>query len=71
VGTGLIPIGGAVDRLPHLMGRGRALEVILGCDDFDAALAERYGWINRAIQGQRRVFRSFSSSAPASTATWS
>ena len=49
VGTGLIPIGGAVDKLPHLMGRGRALEVILGCDDFDAALAERYGWINRAI----------------------
>lgn len=49
VGTGLIPIGGAVDRLPYLMGRGRALEVILGSDDFDAALAERYGWINRAI----------------------
>ena len=49
VGTGLIPIGGAVDRLPYLMGRGRALEVILGCDDFDAALAERYGWVNRAI----------------------
>jgi len=52
VGTGLIPIGGAVDRLPDLMGRGRALEVILGCDDFDAALAERYGWINRAIPDQ-------------------
>jgi enoyl-CoA hydratase/carnithine racemase len=52
VGTGLIPIGGAVDRLPQLMGRGRALEVILGCDDFDAALAERYGWINRAIPDQ-------------------
>src|SRR5271168_3861475 len=49
VGTGLIPIGGAVDRLPHLMGRGRALEVLLGSDDFDADLAERYGWINRAI----------------------
>jgi enoyl-CoA hydratase/carnithine racemase len=52
VGTGLIPIGGAVDRLPDLMGRGRALEIILGCDDFDAALAERYGWINRAIPDQ-------------------
>ena len=52
VGTGLIPIGGAVDRLPYLMGRGRALEVILGSDDFDAALAERYGWINRAIPDQ-------------------
>jgi enoyl-CoA hydratase/carnithine racemase len=34
------------------MGRRRALEVILGCDDFDAALAERYGWINRAIPDQ-------------------
>lgn len=52
VGTGLIPIGGAVDRLPFLMGRGRALEVILGSDDFDAALAERYGWVNRAIPDQ-------------------
>jgi enoyl-CoA hydratase/carnithine racemase len=52
VGTGLIPIGGAVDRLPDLMGRGRALEVILGSDDFDAALAELYGWINRAIPDQ-------------------
>ena len=31
---------------------GRALEVILGCEDFDAALAERYGWINRAIPDQ-------------------
>jgi enoyl-CoA hydratase/carnithine racemase len=41
-----------VDRLPHLMGRGRALEVILGCDDFDAGLGERYGWINRAIPDQ-------------------
>src|SRR5271155_3175557 len=52
VGTGLIPIGGAAESLPHLMGRGRALEVILGCDDFDAGLAERYGWINRAIPDQ-------------------
>jgi enoyl-CoA hydratase/carnithine racemase len=38
VGTGLISIGGAVDRLSYLMGRDRALEVILGSDDFDAAL---------------------------------
>ena len=49
VGTGLLPIGGAIERLPQLMGRGRALEVLLGSDDFDADLAERYGWINRAI----------------------
>ena len=31
------------------MGRDRALEVVLGCDDFDAATAERYGWVNRAL----------------------
>jgi enoyl-CoA hydratase/carnithine racemase len=31
------------------MGRSRALEVVLGCDDYDAELAERYGWINRAL----------------------
>jgi enoyl-CoA hydratase/carnithine racemase len=49
VGTGLLAIGGAIERLPGLMGRGRALEVLLGSDDFDADLAERYGWINRAI----------------------
>ena len=48
-GTGLLAIGGAIERLPRLMGRGRALEVLLGSDDFDADLAERYGWINRAI----------------------
>jgi enoyl-CoA hydratase/carnithine racemase len=44
-----LAIGGAIERLPQLMGRGRALEVLLGSDDFDADLAERYGWINRAI----------------------
>jgi enoyl-CoA hydratase/carnithine racemase len=49
VGAGLFPGGGALERLPRLMGRGRALEIILGSDDFDAATAERYGWINRAI----------------------
>jgi enoyl-CoA hydratase/carnithine racemase len=49
VGTALLAIGGAIERLPRLMGRARALEVLLGSDDFDADLAERYGWINRAI----------------------
>lgn len=48
-GTGLLAIGGAIERLPQLMGRGRALEILLGSDDFDADLAERYGWVNRAI----------------------
>lgn len=49
VALGIIPGGGGTQRLPRLMGRGRALEAILGCDDFDAATAERYGWVNRAL----------------------
>ena len=49
VGFGLIAGGGALARLPLLVGRSRALEIALGGDDFDAETAERYGWINRAI----------------------
>ncbi|TYO62145.1 enoyl-CoA hydratase/isomerase family protein [Bradyrhizobium hipponense] len=49
VGIGLIPGGGALERLPLLVGRARAIEIILGSDDFDAETAERYGWINRAV----------------------
>src|SRR5271170_1936440 len=40
---------GSTQRLPRLIGRGRALEVLLGCNDFSAELAERYGYINRAL----------------------
>jgi enoyl-CoA hydratase/carnithine racemase len=46
---GLIPGGGAAQHLGRLMGRARALEVMLSADDYDADLAERYGWINRAL----------------------
>ena len=46
---GLVPGGGAAQHLTRLMGRGRALEVMLSGDDYDAELAERYGWINRAL----------------------
>ncbi|MBB5645502.1 enoyl-CoA hydratase/isomerase family protein [Pedobacter cryoconitis] len=46
---GIIPGGGATQYLSSKMTRGRALEVILGADLFDATTAERYGWINRAI----------------------
>ena len=46
---GLLPGGGAAQHLTRLMGRGRALEVLLSADDYDAELAERYGWINRAL----------------------
>jgi enoyl-CoA hydratase/carnithine racemase len=49
VGTGLLPGGGAMQRLPLLVGRARALEIVLGADDYDADTAERYGWVNRAI----------------------
>ncbi len=49
VALGIIPGGSGTQRLPRLMGRGRALEAILGCDDFPADLAERYGWVNRAL----------------------
>jgi enoyl-CoA hydratase/carnithine racemase len=49
VGFGLTPGGGALQRLPLLVGRARAIEITFGGDDFDAETAERYGWINRAV----------------------
>ena len=49
VGAGMFPGGGALERLPLLVGRARALEIILGSDDFDAETAAEYGWINRSI----------------------
>jgi enoyl-CoA hydratase/carnithine racemase len=49
VGAGVIPGGGGTERLPMLVGRGRALEIILGANDFDADTAERYGYVNRAL----------------------
>ena len=49
VGVGLIPGGGALEWLPRLVGRSRALEFVLSADDFDADVAERYGWVNRTL----------------------
>jgi enoyl-CoA hydratase/carnithine racemase len=49
IGAGVIAGGGAAERLPHLVGRARALVVLLGGEDFDAETAERYGYVNRAI----------------------
>jgi len=52
VAVGLVPGGGSTQRLPRLIGRARALEVLLGCNDFSAELAERYGYINRALPAE-------------------
>jgi enoyl-CoA hydratase/carnithine racemase len=49
VGAGLVPGGGPVARLPRLIGRGRALEVLLGADDIDGEMAELYGYVNRSL----------------------
>ena len=49
VGAGLVPGGGPMARLPRLIGRGRALEVLLGADDISGDLAELYGYVNRAL----------------------
>jgi enoyl-CoA hydratase/carnithine racemase len=49
VGAGLVPGGGPMSRLSRLMGRGRALEVILSADDVSGDLAELYGYVNRSL----------------------
>ena len=49
VGAALVPGGGPMARLPRLMGRGRALEVLLGADDINGELAELYGYVNRSL----------------------
>lgn len=57
VAFGLIPGGGGTQRLPRLVGRGRALEVILGGRDVDAATAEAWGYVDRALPADQ--LRSF------------
>ena len=49
VALGIIPGGSGTQRLPRLVGRARALEIILGCEDVEADLAERWGYVNRAL----------------------
>src|SRR6202008_2659600 len=49
VGSGVYPGGGGNERLPPLVGRGRALEIVLSSNDFDGDTAERYGYVNRAL----------------------
>lgn len=49
IGAGFVPGGGPMARLPRLMGRGRALEILLGGNDISGDIAERYGYVNRAL----------------------
>jgi enoyl-CoA hydratase/carnithine racemase len=49
VGTGLVPGGGPMARLSRLVGRGRALEILLVADDLDGPRAEQYGYVNRVL----------------------
>jgi enoyl-CoA hydratase/carnithine racemase len=49
VGAGLVLGGGGLEWLHRHVGRSRALEIVLGSEDFDATTAELYGWVNRAV----------------------
>ncbi|MET0935010.1 MAG: enoyl-CoA hydratase/isomerase family protein [Luteibacter sp.] len=49
VGAGFTPGGGPMARLPRMVGRGRAMEIVLGGEDIDGDLAERYGYVNRSL----------------------
>ncbi len=49
VGVGMVAGGGPMARLPRLIGRGRALEILLGSQDIDGALAQAYGYVNRSL----------------------
>jgi enoyl-CoA hydratase/carnithine racemase len=53
VATGLVPGGGPTARLSRLVGRGRALEILLVADDLDGPRAEQYGYVNRTIADDR------------------
>ena len=52
VALGILPGGTGTQRLPRMMGRARALEVILGCDDLDAETAEQWGYLNRTLPAE-------------------
>jgi enoyl-CoA hydratase/carnithine racemase len=53
VAVGLLPGGGATERLPRLVERARALGIPIGGDDFDALTAERCGWVSRALPDEQ------------------
>jgi len=50
VPLGILPGGGGTQHLPRLIGRNRAMEVILGAEDLDAVTAERWGYLNRIFE---------------------
>jgi enoyl-CoA hydratase/carnithine racemase len=65
VGFAAVPGGGPSTRLPGIVGRGRAFEILLGGEDFDGELAERYGYVNRAIpDGEFVEFRAAQRGSP-------
>jgi enoyl-CoA hydratase/carnithine racemase len=68
VAFGALPGGGAAGRLPALVGRGRAFEILLGGEDFNGALAERYGYVNRAIPDSE--FETFITAYAARVSKW-
>src|SRR5258705_10714035 len=49
VGFAAVPGGGPSTRLPGMVGRRRSFRILLGGEDFDGGLAERYGYVNRAV----------------------
>lgn len=55
VPLGILPGGGGTQHLPRLMGRGRAMEMILGAIDLDAETAERWGYLNRAFSSMQEL----------------
>jgi enoyl-CoA hydratase/carnithine racemase len=57
VPLGILPGGSGTQRLPRMLGRGRAMEIVLGGDDIDAETLENWGWLNRALPaGELRPF---------------
>jgi enoyl-CoA hydratase/carnithine racemase len=68
VGFSALPGGGATGRLPALVGRGRTFEILLGGEDYSADLAERYGYVNRAIPDSE--FEEFISSYATRVSKW-
>jgi enoyl-CoA hydratase/carnithine racemase len=68
VGFSAVAGGGAGGRLPALVGRGRAFEILLGGEDFDGALAEKYGYVNRAVADS--VFEDFVAAYATRVSRW-